>query len=85
VGICSLATEDRADFAAEGAALEKNGFPELRSHKAEHKALAEQVLKFQKDFRDGKPGVAPAVMPFLAEVAARSPLADGQEIRTISE
>jgi hemerythrin len=52
-------------FAAEEAAMEKSGFPELRSHKAEHKAMAEQVLKFQKDFQNGKSGVASALMPFL--------------------
>lgn len=43
---------------------------DLSSHKAEHKALAEQVLKFQKEFQDDKPGVAATLMPFLAEVAA---------------
>lgn len=52
-------------FAAEEAAMEAHGYPGLRLHKAEHKALAEQVLQFQKDFQSGKPGVAVALMPFL--------------------
>ena len=35
------------------------------AHQAEHKALVEQVLKFQKDFDAGKPGVTTSLMPFL--------------------
>jgi hemerythrin len=54
-----------AHFAAEEAAMEQNGYSELRAHKAEHRGLVEQVLKFQKDYQDGKPGVAVALMPFL--------------------
>jgi hemerythrin len=54
-----------AHFAAEEAALEKNGYPAFRAHKAEHQGLVEQVLKFQKDYQDGKPGVAVVLMPFL--------------------
>jgi hemerythrin len=52
-------------FAAEEAAMEKNGFPGLDSHKAEHKAMAEQLLQFQKDLQGGKLGVPTALMPFL--------------------
>ena len=52
-------------FAQEEAAMEKNVYPELGAHKAEHKALVEQVLKFQKDFEAGRPGVAVALMQFL--------------------
>ena len=52
-------------FADEEAAMEKNGYPEFGSHKAEHKALVEQVLKFQKDFQAGKPGVTTSLLPFL--------------------
>jgi len=52
-------------FVAEEAAMEKSGFPGLGSHRAEHRALVEQVLKFQNDFQLGKVGVAAALMPFL--------------------
>ena len=40
-------------------------YPELGAHQAEHKALVEQVLKFQEDFQADKPGVAVALMQFL--------------------
>jgi hemerythrin len=52
-------------FAEEEAAMEKNGFPELKSHEAEHRSMTEQILKFQKDFQAGKVGVATALMLFL--------------------
>ena len=52
-------------FAAEEEAMDRNGYPEFAAHKAEHKALVEQVLKFQKDFQAGKPGVTTSLMPFL--------------------
>ena len=52
-------------FAEEEAAMEKSGYPDLAAHKADHKALVEQVLKFQKDFEAGKPGVTISLMPFL--------------------
>jgi hypothetical protein len=45
--------------------MEKNGFPGLNSHKAEHKAMTEQLLKFQNDLQAGKLGVPTALMPFL--------------------
>jgi hemerythrin len=45
--------------------LERNRYPVIRGHKAQHQALAEQVLKFQKAFHAGKPGVAVELMPFL--------------------
>jgi hemerythrin len=52
-------------FASEEAAMEKSGFPGLNSHKAEHKAMTEQLLKFQNDLQAGKLGVPTALMPFL--------------------
>jgi hemerythrin len=52
-------------FAAEEVAMNMTGYPELGAHQAEHKALVEQVLKFQEDFQAGKPGVAVALMQFL--------------------
>jgi len=52
-------------FAAEEAVLERNGYPELATHRAAHKALVSQVLKFQKDFKAGSPGVAIELMQFL--------------------
>jgi hemerythrin-like metal-binding protein len=52
-------------FAAEEVAMDRTGYPEFGAHQAEHKALVEQVLKFQEDFQAGKPGVAVALMQFL--------------------
>jgi hemerythrin len=52
-------------FAAEEEVMDMADYPELRAHNAEHKALVEQVLEFQKDFEAGKPGVAVALMQFL--------------------
>jgi len=52
-------------FSAEEIVMEKNGFPGLIAHRGEHRALVDQVLKFQKDFLSGKPGVAATLMPFL--------------------
>lgn len=54
-----------AHFAAEETAMEKNGYPGLRLHKAEHQGFIEQVLKLQKDFQSGKPGVSVVLMRFL--------------------
>ncbi len=45
--------------------MEKNHYPALLAHKAEHKALVTQVLQFQKEFAAGAPGVAGMLMPFL--------------------
>jgi len=52
-------------FAEEEAAMEKNGYPEFGAHRAQHKALVAQVLKFQKDFQAGDLGVGATLMPFL--------------------
>ena len=52
-------------FRSEEALMEKHGFPGLAAHRSDHKALVEQVLKFQKEFQAGKPGVATTLMPFL--------------------
>ena len=52
-------------FAAEEAAMNMTGYPELEAHQAEHRALVEQVVKFQEDFHADKPGVAVALMQFL--------------------
>jgi hemerythrin len=54
-------------FAAEEAAMEKSSFPGLSAHRAEHKAMAERVLKFQQDFKAGKVGVPTALMLYLDE------------------
>ncbi|MFZ3265325.1 MAG: bacteriohemerythrin [Terriglobales bacterium] len=52
-------------FAAEEAILERNGYPGLAAHRAAHKALVSQVLKFQKDFEAGNGGIAVEIMTFL--------------------
>ena len=52
-------------FAAEEPVLERNGYPELATHRAAHKALVNQVLKFQKDFEAGSAGIAVELMQFL--------------------
>jgi len=52
-------------FQAEEALLEKQGYPALPSHRAQHKALVDKVLNFQKEYAEGKHGVAPQLMMFL--------------------
>jgi hemerythrin len=52
-------------FAKEEAVLEKNGYPELATHRAGHRALVNEVLKLQKDYEAGNLGVAVKLMQFL--------------------
>ena len=52
-------------FAAEESVMEANSYPGLTNHRAEHKALVDHVLSFQKQFLEGQSGVPTALMPFL--------------------
>jgi len=54
-------------FASEEAMLEKQGYPSLAAHKAEHKALLDKVQAYQKDFLAGKAGIASSLLQFLVE------------------
>jgi len=54
-------------FAAEEATLEKKGYPTLTAHKAEHKALLEKVRGYQKEYMEGKTGMAASLLQFLVE------------------
>jgi len=54
-------------FAAEEAALEKQGYPTLAGRKAEHKALLEKVRGYQKEYMEGKTGMAASLLQFLVE------------------
>lgn len=54
-------------FASEEATLEKQGYPTLAAHKAEHKALLEKVRTYQKDYLGGKTGMASSLLQFLVE------------------
>ncbi len=55
----------KSHFAAEEAILERNGYPGLAEHRAAHKALVTEVLKFQKEFESGNAGITVEVMHFL--------------------
>jgi hemerythrin len=51
-------------FGSEEALLQKQGYPELAEHQAEHKALTEKVLAFKKEYDAGVTSVVP-LMNFL--------------------
>lgn len=55
----------KSHFAAEEVILERNGYPDLAAHRAAHKALVNQVLKFKEDFEAGTGGIAVEIMQFL--------------------
>ncbi len=55
----------KSHFAAEEVILERNGYPDLAVHRAAHKALVSQVLKFKKDFELGSVGIAVEINQFL--------------------
>jgi hemerythrin len=52
-------------FAVEEKLMERHGYPQLASHRAEHKALTDKVLAFKKTFDAGKVNVTPELMTFL--------------------
>jgi len=54
-------------FAAEEKLMEKHKFPGLAAHRAEHKALAEKVVAFKKEFDAGAGNVTPQLLTFLQQ------------------
>ncbi len=52
-------------FDQEEELITKYGYPEIEEHKKEHNNLIEQVLKLQKDFRDGSATISFEVLDFL--------------------
>jgi len=57
----------KTHFSAEEAILEKQGYPTLVSHKAEHKALLEKVQSYRKAFLEGKTGMSASLLQFLVD------------------
>ena len=62
-----LVTYTKAHFVDEERALEAAGYPRLAQHKAEHKALTDEVVKFRDEFAAGKVAVSVRVLTFLKE------------------
>ncbi len=54
-------------FSAEEKLMEKHQYPGLVAHLAEHKALTDKVLAFQKEFAAGTSNVTPQLMTFLQQ------------------
>lgn len=52
-------------FTAEEIMMEKNGYPQLVAHRAEHKALTDKVKAFKKDFDSGAGVITLELMTFL--------------------
>lgn len=52
-------------FASEETLMSKFNYPGLPTHRAEHQAFVDRVVKLVKDYRDGKPGVPVSLMFFL--------------------
>jgi len=54
-------------FSAEEKLMEQHKFPELATHRAEHKALTDRVLAFKKDFDADTAPVTVELMNFLQQ------------------
>src|SRR4030095_754610 len=54
-------------FRNEEGMLEKQGYPNLASHRLQHKALIDQVKKLQSDYESGQMGTAIKLMNLLQE------------------
>jgi hemerythrin len=52
-------------FAAEEKLMEKNGYPVLAAHQAEHRALTDKVVAFKKSFDTGSALITLELMTFL--------------------
>lgn len=61
----NLITYVHTHFKSEEEFMRKVSFPELESHKAEHKKLTNEVEKFYNDFKDGKTILSVQIMNFL--------------------
>ena len=54
-------------FAHEERLLEQHAYPGLPAHRAQHRALTLQVLKFQADFTQGKVNMSVHLLQFLRD------------------
>ncbi len=52
-------------FAAEEKLMEQHGYPLLALHRAEHRAMADRVKAFKKDFDAGSSTILPELLGFL--------------------
>ncbi len=62
-----LVSYTRTHFAYEEQLFKIHGYPTLAEHKAEHDALTEKVIDFQKQYREGKANLALPLMTFLKD------------------
>jgi len=63
--LCRLLEYAAVHFEAEEKLMEEHQYPELDSHRGEHKAMREKVLAFQKAFDDGDNNVPPQLLVYL--------------------
>jgi hemerythrin len=54
-------------FAHEERLMQLHKYPNLAAHKAEHDALAKQVIAFQEEFKSGRATMAVQVLQFLKD------------------
>jgi hemerythrin-like metal-binding protein len=54
-------------FAHEERLMRLHDYPELAEHAAEHQALTEQVMKFQRDFQSGRTLLTIEILQFLRD------------------
>lgn len=57
----------RKHFLTEEMLLANYDYPEMEAHKAEHRALTEDVLRYQRDFRSGNTGLSIELLTFLRD------------------
>lgn len=54
-------------FQSEEAMLDKQGYPNLATHRMDHKSLVDKIKKLQVEYEAGQLGTAVKVMDFLQE------------------
>jgi hemerythrin len=54
-------------FKAEEKLMEKNGYPALAAHRAEHKALTDKVVTYKRNFDSGTAAMSLELMTFLQD------------------
>jgi len=65
--LCRLIDYTVYHFSAEEKLMEQHRFPELATHRAEHKALTDKVLAFKKDFDANTGLLTVELMNFLQQ------------------
>ena len=63
--LASLVDYTKQHFASEEVLMKTHNYPEYPQHKAMHDGLTAQVVKFQKDFAEGKTVVTVDLLMFL--------------------